>query len=108
MFVWPELWLQHWVAPLHKEKKSVFQASNYRGVHLTAQLSKVVERMFKMRYQPYLLEIGAFGPRQFAYTPGRGVLDALAPLVLTWLMALATGRKVAVYCSDVAGAFDQV
>ena len=105
--VWPELWLQHWVAPLHK-KKSVFQPGNYRGVDLTAQLSKVLERMFKLLYQPYLLQINAFGPRQFAYTAGRGARDALALLVLTWIWELAAGSKVAVYCSDVSGAFDKV
>jgi len=101
------MWLQHWIAPLHK-KKSIFQPSNYRGVHLTAQLSKVVERLLKLLYQPYLTQTYAFGPRQFAYTAGRGARDALAILMLNWLWALATGHKIAVYCSDVAGAFDRV
>ena len=64
--------------------------------------------MFKMLYQPFLSETIAFGPRQFAYTAGRGARDALATLVLTWIWALAGGSKVAVYCSDVSGAFDRV
>ena len=105
--VWPECWLEHWVTPLYK-KKSVFQPGNYRGIHLTAQLSKVVERMFKLLYQPFLTTTLAFGPRQFTYTAGRGARDALATLVLTWIWALAAGSKVAVYCSDVSGAFDRV
>jgi len=50
----------------------------------------------------------AFGPRQFAYTAGRGARDALALLALTWVSALSRGCKVAVYCSDVSGAFDRV
>ena len=104
---WPQLWRQHWVAPLHK-KKSVYQPQNYRGIHLTAQLSKVIERLLKMLYGPYLRDVSAFGPNQFAYTVGRGARDALALLMMTWLQALATGRKVAVYCSDVSGAFDRV
>ena len=29
-------------------------------------------------------------------------------VVLSWLFALATGKKVGVYCGDVAGAFDRV
>ena len=95
------------MAPLHK-KKSIFQPGNYRGVHLTAQLSKVVERLIKMLYQPYLSRVCAFGPRQFAYTAGRGARDALALLVIVWVQALAHGRKIAVYCSDVSGAFDRV
>jgi hypothetical protein len=50
----------------------------------------------------------SFGHNQFAYTPGRGARDALAVLVLTWARALAATHKVAVYCSDVSGAFDRV
>ncbi len=62
----------------------------------------------KLLYEPYLTQISAFGPLQFAYTAGRGARDALALLVMTWVWALAHGRKVAVYCSDVSGAFDRV
>ena len=29
-------------------------------------------------------------------------------MVLTWLTALTKGSKIAVYCSDVSGAFDRV
>ena len=105
--VWPQIWLNHWLAPLFK-KKSVYNPGNYRGIHLTAQLSKVVERMLKLLYYPYLTSCSAFGPSQFAYTLGRGARDALAILALTWVMALGAGRKVAVYCSDVSGAFDRV
>ena len=75
---------------------------------MTAQLSKVVERLLKLLYDPYLSSISAFGPNQFAYATGRGARDALALLVLTWVKALRTGRKIGVYCSDVSGAFDRV
>ena len=43
--VWPESWREHWVVTIYK-KEAVFAASNYRGgIHFTAQLSKVVERL---------------------------------------------------------------
>ena len=105
--VWPQIWMKHWVAPLFK-KKSVYNPGNYQGIHLTAQLSKVVERLLKLLYYPYLASCFAFGPSQFAYTTGRGARDALAVLALTWVIALGAGRKIAVYCSDVSGAFDRV
>ena len=105
--VWPQLWRQHWVTPLFK-KKSVYHPGNYRGIHLTAQLSKVVERLLKLLYDPYLSSTSAFGPNQFAYSVGRGARDALALLVLTWVKALGEARKIGVYCSDVSGAFDRV
>ena len=105
--IWPDIWLQHWVVPLHK-KKSVYDPKNYRGIHLTAQLSKVVERLLKGLVVPYISRTVAYGPNQFAYTTGRGARDALAMLVLKWIVALAQGKRIAVYCSDVSGAFDRV
>ena len=41
---WPTLWRTHWVMPLYK-KRSVYNAENYRGIHLSSQLSKAVERL---------------------------------------------------------------
>ena len=80
--VWPEFWLHHWIAQLSK-KRSTFDANNYRGIHLTAQLSKVVERLIKSLYLPFIVATCSFGPNQFAYSEGRGARDALAMLVLT-------------------------
>ena len=105
--VWPSLWLIHWIVPLYK-KKSAFDARNYRGIHLTAQLSKVVERLLKRLFVPFLLASVSFGQNQFAYTPERGARDALLYLVLCWIRAFNSRRRVAVYCSDVSGAFDRV
>ena len=90
------------------KKKNVYDANNYRGIHLTAQLSKVVERLVKSLFMPYVLRTVGYGPNQFAYSTGRGAWDALATLVLKLIAALARGRKVAVFRSDVSGAFDRV
>ena len=75
---------------------------------MTSQLSKAIERLLRSLFRPYLLKSGLFGCNQFAYTPERGARDGLVNLVITWIMALAKRRKVAIYCSDVFGAFDQV
>ena len=40
---WPSCWKVHWVLPLYK-RKSRSAPGNYRGIHLTNQLSKVAER----------------------------------------------------------------
>ena len=104
---WPDDWREHWVVPLYK-KKSVWDALNYRGVHLTSQLSKVVERVLAKLLEPYLELPLAQGPYQFAYRKERGARDALLLLVCSWLVAFNTGKKVAVYCADVAAAFDRV
>ena len=86
----------------------MYEPSNYRGIHLTSQLSKVFERLLKKMIDPYIVNMSAFGPQQYAYTVGRGARDALAILALLWIKALAAGSKIGVYCSDVSGAFDRV
>jgi hypothetical protein len=104
---WPELWIEHWIIPLHK-KLSVYNAANYRGVHLTTQLSKAMERLLQCLYLPFVTKHCMFGYNQFAYTTERGARDAIAYMVLKWITAMAKGSKVGVYCSDVSGAFDRV
>ena len=41
---WPSLWASHWLVPIYK-RKAAGDPGNYRGVHLTAQISKVCERL---------------------------------------------------------------
>ena len=106
--VWPQIWMEHWIVPLFK-KKAVFQPGNYRGVHLTAQLSKAMERLLGQMWFPEMVaDPNFFGPNQFAYSPGKGARDALAVMVLTWLEGFWLRRKFGLYCSDVSGAFDKV
>ena len=85
--VWPDAWREHWVIPLFK-KGSTFMAGNYRGIHLTAQLSKVVERMVKKLMEPFLERTVAFGHNQFAYRAKRGARNALALLAMEWITQL--------------------
>ena len=104
---WPTIWKEHWLTPLYK-KRSVYNANNYRGIHLTSQVSKVLERFLGLTFIPYLHGITAFGPNQFAYLPKCGARDALAHVVLTWISGFGEGLKFCIYCSDVSGAFDKV
>ena len=104
---WPEAWTQHWVVPIFK-KKEKWAPGNYRGVHLTSQLSKAVERIIKRLIQPYMVSRRQFGDNQFAYIEKRGARDLLAYMVLIWILGLSNGSKYVLYCSDVSGAFDRV
>ena len=104
---WPHLWAFHWMVPIFK-KNNVFTPGNYRGVHLTSQLSKVVERLLNSLITPFLTSSVSLGQNQFAYTEGRGARDVLALMLIVWTKALAAGRKIGVFCSDVSGAFDRV
>ena len=104
---WPSGWKFHWVYPLYK-RKCKGNPGNYRGIHLTAQVSKVVERTIGELFLPFLEIINAAGPNQFAYRKNRGFRDALAFNLMVWIFLLRTGHKIALYCSDVSGAFDRL
>ena len=104
---WPDIWRVHRIHPLYK-KGSVSNASNYRGVHLTNVLSKVVERVIGKLLTPYLDRSGAFGIDQWAFRSKRSCRDLVTLLVCRWLWALDNGFKIAIYLSDISGAFDKV
>ena len=62
---WPPIWRLHRIQALFK-KGAVSVPSNYRGVHLTNIVSKVVERAIAFVLVPYFDRIGAFGSDQWA------------------------------------------
>ena len=75
---------------------------------MTAQISKVVERLIKGMIEPHLEAVNAYGENQFAYRKGRGSRDLVLLVMLEWLTALNNRQKIAVFSSDVSGAFDKV
>ena len=104
---WPSQWIEHWIVAIYK-KKQVFDPKNYRGVHMTPQVAKVMERLVGSLFLPSLSSEASIGENQFAYCKQRGSRDALLYLVLCWLHSFLRKNRVALYCSDVSGAFDKV
>ena len=105
--VWPDCWRDHWVTPLYK-KKSVSDPGNYRGVHLTAVLSKAIERVISNVLSEYLEASGAVSKTQWAFKVGHSSRDLAALFANKCILALHRGEKVGVYLSDISGAFDRV
>ncbi len=105
--VWPDAWCLHWVQPLYK-KKTKADANNYRGIHPTPQISKIIERVVALTFLPWANRHDKFGSHQYAYSQGKSHRDALAVNVFSWLLALENHEVIALYCSDVSGAFDRV
>ena len=104
---WPTCWRFHRLVPLHN-RKARSNGDNYRGVHLTSQISKCVERAIDALLRPHFHRTNVFGKMQFAHSKGRGHRDALALMTLSWIRWLEQGQLVAIYCSDVSGAFDRI
>ena len=90
---WPDGWREHWIMPIFK-RGAVFKPENYRGIHLTAQISKVAERMIKKITEPFLEKNFGVGFNQFAYRKERGARDALALLTIKWLRAFNNRENI--------------
>ena len=80
---------------------------NYRGVHLTNVLSKIVERAIASFLTPFFDKFG-YGIDQGAFRRGRSCRDLVALLISRWIWALDNGFKIAIHLSDISRAFDRV
>ena len=104
---WPQIWRFHNIAPLFK-KGAVHNAANYRGLHLTPILSKVAERVLRTPLVAFFESVNAYGDTQFAFRKNIGCHDLLLALMCSWLLSFQCRKKVGVFLSDIAGAFDRV
>ena len=104
---WPKGWKLHWVTAIHKRGSKALPGM-YRGIHVTAHAAKAVERAILHELHKVIDTDVAFGLSQFAYRRGTGAKDVLALVFLDWISGIDRGRCFAVYCGDVAGAFDRV
>ena len=103
---WPSVWKYHLVVPIFK-RGAAFKPGNYRGVHLTTVLSKVAEKMVVLHLTSFL-ERKAFGANQWAFSAGLSARDLITMLIMSWILAICTGKKVGAYLSDISGAFDRI
>ena len=103
---WPNLWRIHHIIPIYK-KLSVYDPRNYRGVHLTPVMSKVVERVIGNPLIAFLDQHG-FGNSQWAYRKRSSARDLVLLCVSQWILAICNGKKIGAYLSDISGAFDRV
>ena len=78
--------------PLHK-RNAIHDTGNYRGIHLTAQLSKAMERYIGKLFIPYVMTDRIVGANQFAYREKRGARDLLALLVSQWTHGMEIKRN---------------
>ena len=82
-------------------------ARNYRGVHLTPCISKVVERVIGNPLISFLQQHG-FGDNQWAFRKQCSSRDLALMCISNWILAICKGKKICWYLSDITGAFDRV
>ena len=85
----------------------MYQAKNYRGIHITCNISKIAEKVIGNPLIAHLQQFG-FGDSQWAFRPNSSSRDLLTILTSNWILAIRTGNKIGAYFSDIAGAFDKV
>ena len=103
---WPECWRLHAIIPIFK-RGSHFDPNQYRGIHLTAVLSKTIERMIGETLVPFL-EQRSFGHCQWAFRKRCSARDLVTVCIFECVRLICKGRKVGLYLSDISGAFDKV
>ena len=94
------------LAPLFKRNQA-HDPRNYRGIHITSNLSKVAERMIAFRFNRFL-QLNGYRSFQWAYCKGFGARDLLCYLVNSWILAFCRGQMIGTYKGDISSAFDRV
>ena len=89
--IWLSIWKHYWIHLLLK-RGTPSLCKNYRGIQLTHQISKVIERVMAYLLKPTIQRFQLFGPAQFAYTHDYSSRDAVLFMVTSWLLALSSGK----------------
>ena len=66
---WPAMWITHWIIPICK-RNAAWDPKNYRGVHVTSQESKVMERLMTLAVT-HIEKNDLFGSKQCAFRQGQ-------------------------------------
>ena len=103
---WPDIWKIHFLTAIFK-RGVVHNPFNYRGIHLTCIVSKVVERVIGNPLIAYLQQFG-YGTNQWAYRKQCSSRDLALMCLTSCVLAICQGKKMAVYLGDISGAFDRV
>ena len=69
----PSDWEQSFIVCLYKGKGDALERGNYRGLKLTEQLMKVLERIV----DGLIRQVVSLDDSQFGFVPGRGTTDAI-------------------------------
>jgi len=98
--VWPDIWKVHFLTAIFK-RGLVHNPCNYRGIHLTCIVSKVVERVIGNPLIAFLQQFG-YGTSQWAYRKQCSSRDLALMCLTSCVLAICQGKKMAVYLNDIS------
>ena len=99
----PSDWEQSFIVCLYKGKGDALERGNYRGLKLTEQVMKVLERIVDS-----LIRQVSIDDSQFGFVPGRGTTDAIFVVRQLQEKYLAANKRLYMAFVDLEKAFDRV
>ena len=103
----PEDWRSSNITPIHK-KDSKTNAENYRGVHLTSQLCKLLEGLIKEDILEHLLKFKLIRESQHGFTPNKSCITNLLEFLEEITANIDEGNPCDIIYMDFQKAFDKV
>ena len=97
----PSDWEQSFIVCLYMGKGDALERGNYRGLKLTEQVMKILERIV----DGLIRQLVSIDDSQFGFVPGRGTTDAVRQLQKKYLTA---NKRLYMAFVDLEKAFDRV
>ena len=100
----PSDWEQSFIFCLYKGKVGALERVNYRGLKLTEQVMKVLERIVN----GLIRQVVSIDDSRFGFVPGRGTTDAIFVVRQLQEKYLAANKRLYMALVDLEKAFDRV
>ena len=100
----PSEWEQSFIVCLYKGKGDALERGNYRGLKLTEQVMKILERIV----DGLIRQLVSIDESQFGFVPGRGTTDAIFVVRQLQEKYLAANKRLYMAFVDLEKAFDRV
>ena len=97
-------WEQSFTVCLYKGKEDALERGNYRGLKLTKQVMKILERIV----DGLIRQLVSIDDSQFGFVPGRGTTDAIFVVRQLQEKYLAANKRFYMAFIDLEKAFDRV
>ena len=100
----PTDWKESFIVCLYKGKGDALDRGNYRGLKLTEQAMKIIERIV----DGLIRQVVSIDDSQFGFVPGRGTTDAIFVVRQLQEKYLAVNKRLYMAFVDLEKAFDRV
>ena len=100
----PSDWEQSFIVCLYKGKRDALERGNYRGLKMTEQVMKILERIV----DDLIRQLMSIDDSQFGFIPGRGTTDAIFVVRQLQEKYLAASKRLYLASVDLEKAFDRV